>query len=148
MGEWDDLRDKFDKDRNDAKLNKERATQKQRLVEGKGPELWKELFNQALAAANETKLMFDDSNAQIGGQPAFSVIYNREGERRVVTAQFNRSAGVVVITGTIAKKAIPVENLMIAPDDDNNMRFLGERGEDYTAQELVKRILNFLLSDV
>jgi hypothetical protein len=103
VSEWDEYREKFKKDNQEARRTKDRATQKKELVQSKSAELWESLKKAAITAAREINtseqlLMF--SPPQMAEPPNFELIYNPEGKRKAVRANYNPTSHLVKMSSS------------------------------------------------
>jgi hypothetical protein len=96
----EDFKDRFRKDRELARADKQLELGRQQLVAGGQHDLWKKLRDHAHAEvsainSNDQVLMFSDND--LGEEMGFIIIYNREGEQRKASATFRSATHAVEV---------------------------------------------------
>ena len=148
MTDWSELASKFKKASADARVETERATQAQTLVNDKGLDLWTKLRSAAMLAvsainreAAESILLFIPSESD----PSFTVVYLRSGKQRTAKAAFNSSLHRITISfgGSMSLPSPSVE-YEIRAENDGSVSLHGLQG-DKSPGEVVDAMLHRLL---
>ena len=114
----DDFGDRFRKDREGVRLDKQSEVNKQRLIEGGQGELWNRLRTTASDKVKEINgpdsvLQFSDNDVH-----EFAIVYDRDGEQRKAKAAFRHSNHMVLITIESDKNIAPKSYKIIARNND------------------------------
>jgi hypothetical protein len=145
----DDFGEKFRKDRDRARLDKQIEANRQELIGGSEGDLWENLRTTAHAEVDkinrsDSLLIFADSD--IGQDIGFSIIYNREGEERRASAHFRRPSHTVEVKTVRPAKQGDSSTYRIGAQN-NEARF-ELHNIPKTSQEIVKEMLSDLLKQM
>ena len=148
MSEWDELADKFKRDREDAILDKERWTQEHRLVEEKGPALWTQLVEETSAAVNAINAAEGSVLSLVGpdplsGKDGIEVLYYRPSGQRMAGAIYAPSFHTLTISIEKDRRVSRLTFRVVATND-TDVEFSGDGGY-YKPSEIVSKMLAALL---
>lgn len=149
MANWDELGEKFNRDRESARLDKLRATQEHKLVENKGPALWKSLQDEVSSAVTAINKSYGNiltlvvGPDPISGRTGFEIIYNREGEQRKASANFSSLLNTLTVKVEQGRQIPYHETLKIIATNDNEVAF--SSNGPCTPETIVRDMLSRLL---
>jgi hypothetical protein len=114
----DDFGERFRKDRESVRLDKQLEAHKQQVIEGGQGEIWNSLRTTARDKVKEINgsdslLQFSDNDVN-----EFTITYDRNGEQRKAKAAFRTSNHTVVVTIESGKGIAPRSYRIIARNND------------------------------
>jgi hypothetical protein len=138
--------ERFRKDRELARLDKQLEVNRQELIGGSEADLWENLRTTARTEVekinrSDSLLIFADSD--IGQDIGFSIIYNREGEERRASAKLRHPSHTVEVKTMRPGKQAESSTYRIGAK--NNQAGFELHNISKTAQEIVEEMLNHLL---
>jgi hypothetical protein len=151
MGKWaDEFRDKFKKDNDNARVDKDRASQKYKLINEKQGQMWKSLRETAQKAiaeinSDESILHFDDGDLHKDNE--FGIVYSRGGgeQTRRASAHFRPSSQAMKVEfSNPTKSHILAQEYTIRANDNGDVEFVvasQPKSVDAIVAEMLKNLL-------
>jgi len=147
---WDEMRTKFEKDRDAARISKEDQVNKQRKIANGAPTLFPALRDQVRTAvdsinASENLLQFAESGPP--QSPGFKILYDRAGEHRQVTVVFDYKRELITtnVSGGSRQGYGGQSEYTITLDHEGQVSFADASGATYTLDALAQVIISRLL---
>lgn len=146
--QWDDIREKFERDSNDARSAREAANNNQRTLHANAPHEWGVLRNEVNTAVNSINasqkiLLFADAEAP--GEAGFSVVYARAAERREARVTFDRQRYAVAVHITVPNRDGRSADFKMRINDQAQIVYDQNLGVQRDRTWLVRFILDGLL---